>query len=47
MEKKYTDQVPGTVHIVTAGLFSLNTHEEQTTEQRHTKIISNKLKFRS
>jgi hypothetical protein len=34
-------------HIDTAGLFRLNTNEEQTREQRHTKIILNKIKFKS
>jgi len=37
MEEKYTDQVRGAVHIVTAWLLWLNTHEEQTREQRHKK----------
>jgi hypothetical protein len=45
MEEKYTDQVWGAVHIVTAGLLLLNTYEEQTRQQRHTKMILNELKF--
>jgi hypothetical protein len=47
MEQKYTDHVRGAVPIGDAGLLRLNTNEEQTRQQRHTKIILNKLRLKS